>query len=126
MAPKADLMTNPAGPEARAAAVWALGLLHEGKPVPELATVLMGRLTAVRPFDIEDDRVRRMAAVTLGRMKAGDTLPSLREFYRAGVPSLNPVSRACGWAIEEMTGEKMTPPGVVEVVERDWFLAPAD
>jgi hypothetical protein len=125
MAPKADQMANPAGPEARAAAVWALGLLHEGKPVPELAAVLVGRLTAVRPFDIEDDRVRRMAAVTLGRMKAVDTLTSLREFYRPGVPSLNPVNGACGWAIEQMTGERMAPPGVVEVVERDWFLAPA-
>lgn len=126
MAPKADSKTNPAGPEARAAAVWALGLLHESKPVPELAVVLVGRLTAVRPFDIEDDRVRRMAAVTLGRMKAVDTLASLREFYRPGVPSLNPVNGACGWAIEQMTGEKMAPPGAVEVVERDWFLAPAD
>jgi HEAT repeat protein len=126
MAPKADAKTNPAGPEARAAAVWALGLLHEGKPVPELATVLMGRLTAVRPFDIEDDRVRRMAAITLGRMKSADTLASLREFYRSGVPTLSPVNRACGWAIEQITGEKMTPPGVIEIVDRDWFLAPAN
>jgi hypothetical protein len=51
---------------------------------------------------------------------------SLREFYRPGVPSLSPVNYACAWAIEQMTGEKMGPPGVLEVVERDWFLAPTD
>jgi HEAT repeat protein len=126
LAPKADTTKNPAGAEARAAAVWALGLLHEGKPVPELATILVGRLTAVRPFDIEDDRVRRMAAITLGRMKDTDKLESLREFYRPGVPSRNVVSAACAWAVEQLTGEKMAPPGVVEVVERDWFLSPTD
>jgi HEAT repeat protein len=126
MALKVDQKTNPAGPEARAAAVWALGLLHEGNPVPELATVLVGRLTAVRPGDLEDDRVRRMAAVTLGRMKAAEALAPLREFYRSGVPTLSPVNRACGWAIEQITGEKAAPPGVIDVVERDWFLAPAN
>jgi HEAT repeat protein len=126
LAPKADAKTNPAGAEARAAAIWALGLLHEGKPVPELTRVLFGRLTAVRPFDLEDERVRRMSAVTLGRTKAFDMLASLREFYRPGVPSLSPVNYACAWAIEQMTGEKMGPPGVLEVVERDWFLAPTD
>src|SRR6185312_4461913 len=32
------------GPESRAAAIWALGLIHEGKPVDALATELETRL----------------------------------------------------------------------------------
>jgi HEAT repeat protein len=113
------------GVETRAAAAWAVGLFHEGEPVPELARVLAGRVNAVRPFDVEDPRVRRMSAVALGRMKAKDALPILREFYREKKPSLDVVGNACGWAIERITGEVVPPPGTVEVTQQGWFLAPA-
>ncbi|HKB06351.1 MAG TPA: hypothetical protein VKD90_29420 [Gemmataceae bacterium] len=115
----------PAHPEARAAAVWALGLLHEGKADPQLVRLFVGRLTAVRPFDVEDPRVRQMSAVSLGRMKADDAVGPLREFYAGGKPTLDPVSGACGWAIERITGEKAAPPGVMEKIRLDWFLVPA-
>jgi HEAT repeat protein len=110
------------GEETRAAAIWALGFIHEGKPVPALVHALadpapVGRLTDVGiPFrGDETPSVRRMAALTLGRMKAKETLPTLRRYYdgRAGT---NQVSNACGWAIERITGEKMLPPaGPVEM-----------
>jgi HEAT repeat protein len=116
---------NPAGFETRAAAIWALGLIHEGKPVPDLVQVVYGRLTAVRPFDLEDIRVRRMSAVALGRMKATELLDTLREFYH-GKPSLDVVNNAVGWAIEQMTGEKVPPPGTIEVTPLNWFLTPVD
>jgi hypothetical protein len=116
---------HPAGFEARSAAVWALGLIHEGKPDAELVRLFVGRLNAVRPYDIEDERVRRMSAVGLGRMKAQDTLETLEGFYGDGTPSLEAVSRACGWAIERMTGRKPAPPGVIEAGRLDWFLVPA-
>jgi HEAT repeat protein len=114
----------PLGVEARAAAAYALGLLHEGRPVPELATVLAGRLAAVNPGDVESDRFRRMCAAALGRMKAADALPTLRTFCPTFRPSLEQVSNASGWAIERITGEKMPPPEVVELNQVDWFLTP--
>ena len=124
LVPKASPKGNPAGPEARAAAAWALGLLHEGKGPPALVGVLEGRLSAVNPFDIEDERVRRMAAVALGRMRAG--VPTLRKFYTEGGPAQNVVNNACGWALERATGERYPAPGTLTVTARDWYLVPLD
>src|SRR5262249_5760357 len=100
------------GSEARAAAVWALGLIHQGEAVPELAGGFTARSTAVFPPDVEDGRVRRMAAISLGRMKAQNGLPTLRKFYTAGRPTLDPLHNACGWAIEQITGEVMPAAGI--------------
>jgi HEAT repeat protein len=112
------------GFEARAAAAWTLGLIHEGTPVPEVATPLAKRIASVFPPDVEDNRVRQMAAVALGRMKAQSTLPTLREYYPSKKPSIDPTNNACGWAIEQITGEKMPPAGTVEAMQLGWFLQP--
>jgi hypothetical protein len=115
---------NFLAPKARAAAAWALGLIHEGKNVPALATLLEERLNGQKSIPPEDRRVRRMAAVTLGRMKAKEALPSLRKHCPQRKPSEDPVNNACGWAIERITGEAMPAPETVRRVERDWFLRP--
>jgi HEAT repeat protein len=115
---------TPAGFETRAAAIWALGLIHERKPDAGLVGLFAGRVSAVRPFDVEDSRVRRMSAVSLGRMKAEGALATLREFFRAKKQSLDVVNNACGWAIEQIMGEPM-PPGQVEISQLDWFLIPS-
>jgi HEAT repeat protein len=109
--------------EARAAAIWALGLLHEGKPLPELVTVLEARLndSAMPP---EDSRVRLTSALTLGRLNAKQALPSLRNGFSERAPSLNPVNNACGWAIAQITGHAMPPPRTIQQANRDWFLIP--
>lgn len=128
--PADDLLrTLPAAPprtpvETRAAAAWALGRIHEADPPPELVALFAARMAAVVPFDTEYDRVRRMCAVSLGRMKAG--LPVLETFYIDKKPSLHPVNNACGWAIEQITGVRQPPPGVIQVMERDWFLTTLD
>jgi len=124
LVPKASPKGNPAGPEARAAAAWALGLLHEGAAPPQLVGVLEGRLNAVNPGDLEDERVRRMAAVSLGRLRAG--VPALRRFYTENGPSLSPVNNACGWALERIAGERYPAPGTLTLTARDWFLVPLD
>ena len=41
-----------------------------------------------------------------------------------GQPSFDPVNNACGWAIEQLTGEVMAAPKTIERVQRDWFLTP--
>jgi HEAT repeat protein len=109
--------------ESRAAAIWALGLILEGKTDNALAAALEGRLndTGNPP---EDFRVRWMCAVTLGRLKAKDTLPSLRRHCSGFKPTRDPVNNACGWAIERITGEKMPPPETIVREQRDWFLVP--
>jgi HEAT repeat protein len=113
-----------AGGEARAAAIWALGLLHKGRPVPELVSALEGRLSDVNtPAGNEDHRVRWMSAVALGRMKSGEALPVLRRFS-LGMPSTDPVSNACLWAASRITGEAIPPAGTAEVVAGDWPLSP--
>jgi hypothetical protein len=111
------------GMEARAAAIWALGLIHEGKTDPELATALEARLNdgGVNP---EDARVRGMSAVTLARMKTKEALRSLRKWYASGEPSADLVNNACGWAIEQLTGQAMPPPRTIQKRQLDWFLNP--
>ncbi|HYH66831.1 MAG TPA: hypothetical protein VD866_19210, partial [Urbifossiella sp.] len=70
------------------------------------------------------ERVRRMAAVSLGRLRAG--VPALRQFYTEKGPSLSPVNNACGWALERVTGERYPAPGTLTLTARDWFLTPLD
>jgi HEAT repeat protein len=115
---------RPVGPESRAAAIWALGLIHDGKTDDNLAGQLEERLNAMSTIPPENPRVRRMAAITLGRLKAKDTLKSLRQHYAAKQPMEDPVNNACGWAIEQITGEPMPPPATIQRVRRDWFLTP--
>lgn len=118
----------PKGPhntESRSAAAWALGWIHEGKPVPALATVLAGRVAAVNPFDLEVGPYRRACAVALGCMKAAQAVPTLRQFY-VDKPSVDEVNNACGWALAQITGERFPPPGDVEINQLGWFLYSLD
>jgi HEAT repeat protein len=112
--------------ESRAAAIWALGLIHEGKTIPALATALEARLNDTHSIPPEDFRVRLLSAVTLGRLRARDALPSLRLWYAARQPADDPINNASGWSIEQITGEAMPPPKPVRKVQRNWFLSPAD
>lgn len=119
--------TNPAGIESRVAAAWALGLINEGQSESALVGLLTARLTDINPGPpgMEDDRVRQMAAVSLGRMKARESLPTLRRFY-AGKPTLRTINNACGWAIEQITGEVVPPPEMIHRNVVGWFLYPIE
>ncbi len=112
------------GPESRAAAIWALGLLHEDKAVPALAAAFEARLNDIGSMPPEDNRVRRMSAVALGRLKAKEAVPSLRAFCPDQKPSTDSVATACGWAVARITGEALLPPETIRIVRRDWFLVP--
>jgi HEAT repeat protein len=116
---------SPVGGEARAAAVWALGRLHEGKPAADLVGLIEGRLTGDPGMGLDDERVRRMAAVALGRMKAAAALPALEAHALGDRPTTDVVANACRWAAAHLAGRPPPPdPGVVEVIQRDWFLVP--
>jgi hypothetical protein len=109
--------------EQRASAVWALGLLHEDRVDAGLATELEARLNDNRAIPPEDPRVRRMAAITLGRMKAVQSLPSLRNFWTGKING-DTTNDSCGWAIERITGEAIPAPETTRRPYRDWFLMP--
>jgi HEAT repeat protein len=123
--PKPWTSRLPIGHESRAAAVWALGLIHERKNVPELATALEERLNDTASIPPEDRRVRWMCASALGRMKAKESVASLRRHCPNRELTDDPVNNACGWALEQITGEAMPPPRTIQKVQRDWFLVPA-
>jgi HEAT repeat protein len=115
------------GGESRAAAIWALGMIHEGKTDTPLAKDLEVRLNDTSSAPQEDIRVRYMSAITLGRMKARDTLPSLRRYCFVKEPSEDHVNNACGWSVELITGETvMGPMRPTRRGQQDWFLAPAE
>ncbi|HJT75689.1 MAG TPA: hypothetical protein VJ739_00655, partial [Gemmataceae bacterium] len=114
----------PVAPECRAAAAWALGWLHEGRPTPEVVKALEGRLNDTGPLIPEAGPVRCMAAVALARLGAREALPSLRKYYRGTGPTGDRLSNACGWAIERLTGEKMPAAKPYRTAERDEFLNP--
>lgn len=111
------------GPESRQAAIWALGLIH-GKAAPAgLVAALIGRLTDESLTKPEDLDVRRMCAIALGRMKSEAAVDSLRTYYPRKL-SLEALPNACGWALEQITGEKLPRSATVEVIQKGWFLEP--
>jgi hypothetical protein len=108
--------------EARVAAIWSLGLIHDGTKVADLAADLEARLTErPRPPPPEDARVRAMSAISLGRLRAA--LPTLRKFCPTQQASQDRLTNACGWAIEQITGERLRMALPVSVKGR-WFLEP--
>lgn len=113
------------GPESRAAAIWALGLIHETAPPERLVEGLMDRLTDDSTTVAEDLRVRRMCAIALGRMKAKEAVGSLKKYYPRKLTA-EPFPNACGWALQQITGESLPAAGTVEVIQKGWFLEPAD
>jgi len=115
---------TPVGGEARAATVWALGHLHDGKPDDALVTLIEGRLTGDGAMGRDDERVRRMSAVALARMGAKQSLPSLRDLSAEKQPVTDVVAVACRWGIWRLTGEAIPPAGTIEVPQRDWFIVP--
>ena len=108
----------------RAAAIWALGHLHAGKPDAELARLLAGRVKDAFNEELPEDwLVCRMSAITLGRMKAVQALPELEKARETATLSTG-LGYACAWAVWQLGGEEI--PGLPPLVEidNDWFLVP--
>ena len=122
---KSGRTPTPVGAESRAAAVWALGKIHEGAVDRALSRLFIGRLNAVQADDVEDYRIRAMSAIALARMKDPSAVEHLRKHFVEQRPGLDRVNNSCGWALEQLTGEKLGPPGVVETFYLDWFLRPS-
>jgi hypothetical protein len=119
--------TSPVGPETRAAVAWSLGMLHEKDGDPAVAAALVERLTDLprTPAGGEIDFIRRIAAVSLGRMKSKENLEVLRSFH-FGQPTFDTVDLACGWAIAQITGNPPPPPGIYRHRLSFWFITSLD
>ncbi len=115
----------PFDTDTRAAAIWALGRLHAGKPDEALASQLMDRIKDTRSMVPENPHVGAACAVTLGRMQATSLLDDLREFGR-GASLQNELGYAVTWAICQLTGDPMPeiPPLIIN--EAAWFLTPTN
>lgn len=112
------------GPEGRGSAIWALGLFHadeEARAPADLVAALLGRINDTPPPP-EMPVVRRMAAISLGRIKAAKALPTLEKYGDLSSPLAfnNPFS----WALSRLTGRPLPPPPTSRRPDRDWFLAP--
>ena len=107
----------------RAAAIWSLGYLHEGKPDTELVKALEARIKDVNGLPPESWVVCRMSAVTIGRMKAHEALPTLESFSEPqGIAS--ELGYACAWAIEQITGRPFKKPEATTTFYTHFFLEP--
>lgn len=115
----------PVGNESRAAAIWALGMIYAGKGNPRLVSSFETRLNDVNSLPMEDDRVRWMSAIAIGRLKGKEALPSLQMHCSEFKVIDDPVNNACGWSIQILTGKLMPPPEPRRLVQRSWFLTPS-
>jgi len=111
------------GEESRAAAVWALGYLYEDAAPEDLIRAFDSRLSDTSSPTPESGEVRRMAAVSLGRINAEAALPTLKRFQQEEGPSH--VGLACSWSVERITGEPQPEYSDFLLPLMDWFIAPA-
>ena len=109
------------GPQSRIGAIWALGLLFEKAPPEILTSALIGRLGDESMVMPEDMGVRRMCAISLGRMKVRGAEEDLEKYYPK-VLSVDPFPNACGWALEQLGNTKLPASGTAQVIQRGWFL----
>ncbi len=110
--PKTTPAVERFGKEARAAAIWALGHFLAGRPDKALADELARRLDDNSPMDPEEAVVKRMAAITLGRMgvKFPFALGMVKKHMTLSASTVD-LGGACRWAYMQITGEYIEPFG---------------
>lgn len=111
-------------PYSRCGAIWAAGKLLEEEPDEQLAAALMGRIKDVTSIVPELNVVRRMSAITLGRMKDESQLNELRRLAGSVIRPTE-VDHALGWAIEQITGEALPIASAPPRVRIGWQIQPA-
>jgi HEAT repeat protein len=111
------------GAQSRIAAIWSLGILQEKNPPADVVAQLVERLEDAQTIDPEDTGVRRMCAITLGRMRAKEAIDGLRMNNPMRL-STSSFSSACAWAMEQITGEKQEIAPLERTYYLGWFLEP--
>jgi HEAT repeat protein len=111
------------GNDSRAAACWALGYLYEGEAPDELVGMLSSRMKDRDPENPELLEVRTMCAIALGRTNSPSAAEPLRQVGRMRGPD-DPLGQACGWGLEQLTGEPCPKPHRRVHNMTSWFLTP--
>ena len=114
---------SPFDSTSRSAAIWALGKILSGKPDPQLARKLEARVLDGFSLTPESWEVCRMSAITLGRIEAKSSVPSLRSSLEQATLSSG-FGYACAWALEQLGGEEIPSLDPRIELDRDWFLVP--
>jgi HEAT repeat protein len=108
----------------RQAAIWTLGLLHEGQPDASLVRQLTSRAKDGQGMNPEDGQVRIMSVVAIGLMKNKGSLGQLQNWIHDEMDTtLAPAAR---WAVGQITGERPPEPDPVASRVTGWFLEPLD
>jgi len=111
------------GSDARAAAIWSLGMLNNDQTSLQLAMALMGRLTDNNQLNPEASSVRVMSAISLARMND----KGAKGAFTRTIPEASGVlAEACEWGLAYLDGKPYAGPQPSEIVTSDWFLEPAE
>jgi hypothetical protein len=111
---------------ARPAAIWSVGVILEGKTDAALSAQLMERVMDMGLPPLEPPEVlsvRRVSALTLGRLQAAEQLAEMKKLIGDQVDS-ETMDLALRWAILRISGEDLpiVPPPPVQ--RTGWFLVP--
>lgn len=112
------------GIESRAASIWGIGLIREGRSEPELAQRLAERMMDGAGIPPEAEVVRRMSAITLGRMKSIDQMAALETTASPGVAT--DLGWVATWALSQIDGREIPIAPPYTKTEVDWFLTPLE
>ncbi|MEZ6131545.1 MAG: HEAT repeat domain-containing protein [Planctomycetaceae bacterium] len=96
---------NAGDPEARAAGLWALGKINEGKPDPTFIGKLLERIFDDNPFQPEFFIVRRMAVLSIAWMD-GRTAVSDLQRARATYGEHSMLGETVRWALPVLGAEQ--------------------
>lgn len=111
--------------EPRAAAIWAIGMLRQGKPDRGLIRQLNRRIGDVNLMNPEADEVRSMSAIAIGQMRPNQVPANVRQ-YAGEEADMNSdrIAEACLWALTQIPEGNPKPWPVLKNESRQWFLTP--
>jgi hypothetical protein len=72
---------------------------------------------------LEEDEIRGVAAIVLGRMKSKSSIPLLRSEFDPQ-DEYSPLRHACSWALQQITGADPPDWKRRQAVQMNWFLEP--
>jgi HEAT repeat protein len=107
----------------RAAATWAVGMYYVDNPDETIIRIMEARLLDESTMPPEASVVKRMAAASLGRMKATESIEDLK-LYFYNQPDNDYLKWACAWALLELGVDMEEGPTPYNVFSINWFLEP--
>ncbi|NIP85325.1 MAG: hypothetical protein GTO03_07105, partial [Planctomycetales bacterium] len=103
----------------RSAALWALAACYAGEPSPEVLQAVTERFRDSE----EEESIRAMAAITLGRLASPSSQALLRREFHPEDP-YTPLGHASSWALQQLTGGEPHVWKRPQAVQLNWFLEP--